>query len=219
MSLDVCEIFRSIQGESSHAGRPCVFVRLTGCNLRCRYCDTTYAYTGGKRLSDAEVVARVDGLLGGSPAATPNLVEFTGGEPLLQEAAVDLMNRLAARGLDVLAETNGSRDIGVLDPRIAAIVDMKGPSSGESDKMDLTNLNRLRARDEVKFVIGDEADYAHMRSLLPRIDTRRNTVNASPLYGALAPAELAAWILRDGLDVRLNLQQHKYIWPPDARGV
>lgn len=215
--LDVCEIFRSIQGESSHAGRPCVFVRLTGCNLRCRYCDTTYAYAGGERLSEAGVTARIDELL--DDAAGPNLVEFTGGEPLLQEAAVALMNRLAGQGREVLVETNGSRDIAVLDARIAAIVDMKGPSSGESDKMDLTNLDRLRARDEVKFVVGDRADYAHMLALLPRIDARRNTVNASPLYGALAPATLAAWILADRLDVRLNLQQHKYIWPPDARGV
>lgn len=210
--MNVCEIFRSIQGESTHAGRPCVFVRLSGCNLRCRYCDTTYAYEGGESLSAPAVRERIAALECGR-------IEFTGGEPLLQAKAIDLMNALAGEGRDVLVETNGSRDISVLDARIAAIVDMKGPSSGESAKMDLGNFTRLRGRDELKFVIGDQADYAHMRALLPRVDCRRNTVNVSPLYGALAPADLAAWILADGLDVRLNLQQHKYIWPPDARGV
>ena len=212
----VCEIFRSIQGESSFAGRPCVFVRLTGCNLRCRYCDTVYAYEGGEELSPQTVAMRIEALSQGLPNI---LIEFTGGEPLLQGQAVDLMNALARAGRDVLVETNGSRDIRVLDARIAAIVDMKGPGSGESDKMDLENLTRLRGRDELKFVIGGREDYAHMRELLPRVDCRRNTVNASPLYGALAPAELAAWLLADGLDVRLNLQQHKYIWPPETRGV
>jgi len=147
------------------------------------------------------------------------ILEFTGGEPLLQEPAVELMNALARSGRTVLVETNGSRDISVLAKEVAAIVDIKGPSSGESEKMDLTNLERLRERDELKFIIGDRADYAHMLSLLPHVDTCRNTVNASPLFGALAPAELAAWILEDGLCVRLNLQQHKYIWPPEARGV
>lgn len=216
MSLQVCEIFKSIQGESTYAGRPCVFVRLAGCNLRCRYCDTTYAYEGGERLSTREVLERIE-ILGES---FPDiLVEFTGGEPLLQEGAVELMNALALSGRQVLVETNGSRDISVLAGEIAAIVDMKGPSSGESDKMDLVNLDRLREKDELKFVIGGREDYAHMLSLLPRVTTSRNTVNASPLYGALAPAKLAAWILEDGLDVRLNLQQHKYIWPPEARGV
>jgi len=216
LSLQVCEIFKSLQGESSFAGRPCVFVRLTGCNLRCRYCDTTYAYAGGESLSVRQVLERIETL----GAAQPDiLIEFTGGEPLLQEPAVELMNALARSGRGVLVETNGSRDISVLAGEVAALVDMKGPSSGESEKMDLTNLERLRERDELKFVIGDRADYAHMLSLLPRVDPSRNTVNASPLFGALAPAELAAWILADGLNVRLNLQQHKYIWPPEARGV
>lgn len=212
MSLQVCEIFRSIQGESSFAGRPCVFVRLTGCNLRCRYCDTAYAYTGGEALSAGEVQTRIQAL-------GPGLVEFTGGEPLLQPEAVRLMNALAAAGRTVLVETNGSLDISVLAPRVAAIMDLKGPSSGVSGSMDLGNLDRLRPGDEVKFVVGDREDYAHMLGLLPRLDCARNTVNVSPLFGRLAPAVLSAWILADGLDVRLNLQQHKYIWEPDARGV
>ena len=212
MSLHVCEIFKSIQGESSFAGWPCIFVRLTGCNLRCRYCDTTYAYEGGETLPRREVWDRVEALGQG-------LIEFTGGEPLLQPQAITLMNDLANKGRTILVETNGSRDISVLAPKVIAIVDMKGPSSGESDKMDLDNLERLRDRDELKFVIGDRDDYTHLLSLLPRINTSRNTVNASPLFGALHLAELAGWILADGLEVRLNLQQHKYIWQPNARGV
>ncbi|MDR3641152.1 MAG: radical SAM protein [Humidesulfovibrio sp.] len=212
MSLHVCEIFRSIQGESSFAGWPCIFVRLTGCNLRCRYCDTTYAYTGGESLSVRAVLERVEALGDG-------LIEFTGGEPLLQEPAVELMNALARSGRSVLVETNGSQDISVLADEVIAIVDMKGPSSGESEKMDLANLERLRAKDELKFVIGARADYAHMLALLAHVDTQRNTANVSPLFGTLAPAELAAWMLADGLYARLNLQQHKYIWQPDARGV
>jgi len=212
LRLKVCEIFRSIQGESSHAGWPCIFVRLTGCNLRCRYCDTTYAYEGGEDLSPRQVLERIEALGEG-------LMEFTGGEPLLQEAAVDLMNSLARLGRRVLVETNGSLDISPLAPEVIAIIDLKGPGSGESDKMDMRNLSRLRPHDELKFVIGGPDDYAHLRALLPQIDTSRNTVNVSPLYGVLAPADLAAWILADGLNVRLNLQQHKFIWNPDARGV
>lgn len=212
MSLKVCEIFKSIQGESSLAGWPCIFVRLTGCNLRCRYCDTTYAYEGGEALSPRQVLERIKAL-------GPGLIEFTGGEPLLQQAAVELMNSLARSGRRVLVETNGSLDISPLAPQVIALVDIKGPSSGESDKMDMRNLVRLRPHDELKFVIGGADDYAHLRALLPKIDTSRNAVNLSPLYGVLPPADLAAWILSDGLNLRLNLQQHKYIWNPDARGV
>lgn len=215
MSLQVCEIFRSIQGESSFAGWPCVFVRLTGCNLRCRWCDTTYAYEGGTAMSAEEILTRLSEM----DALGPGLIEFTGGEPLLQPAAVALANRLGASGRTVLVETNGSLDIRVLAPGTVAIVDMKGPSSGEAGRMDLANLSRLRERDEVKFVIGHRGDYAHMLELLPQVDTRRNVVNASPLFGELDAAELADWILEDRLNVRLNLQQHKYIWDPAARGV
>jgi len=213
--LTVTEIFRSIQGESSHAGWPCVFVRLTGCNLRCVWCDTAHPYAGGEELSEGDILRRIHALNPGDDER----IEFTGGEPLLQPAAVALINALAGQGRNVLVETNGSLDISVLAPEAAAIVDMKGPSSGEAQRMDLDNLTRLRARDEVKFVIAHRGDYAHMLDLLPRIDPRRNTVNASPLFGELAPAELAEWLLEDRLPVRLNLQQHKHIWDPAARGV
>ncbi len=212
MSLQVCETFLSIQGESSFAGWPCAFVRLAGCNLRCSWCDSSYAHEGGTARSVGDLADEVR-------ASGCRLVEITGGEPLLQEETPELAARLAGLGLTVLVETNGSLDIRLLPPEAIAIMDMKGPSSGEAQRMDLHNLSRLRARDEVKFVIGHREDYIHMLSLLPRIDTARNTVNASPLFGALAPAELAAWILADRLRVRLNLQQHKHIWPPDARGV
>ena len=215
MSLHVCETFTSIQGESSFAGWPCAFVRLAGCNLRCRWCDTLYAQQAdgdGEQRSVADLAEEVR-------ATGCRLAEITGGEPLLQAETPELASRLAKLGLTVLVETNGSLDISVLPPEAIAIVDMKGPTSGEAQRMDLGNLSRLRAQDEVKFVIGDRDDYAHMLSLLPQIDTARNTVNASPLSGVLAPAELARWLLRDRLHARLNLQQHKHIWPPDARGV
>ncbi|MDQ7836862.1 MAG: radical SAM protein [Humidesulfovibrio sp.] len=212
MSLLVCESFLSIQGESSFAGWPCAFVRLGGCNLRCRWCDTTYAQTGGTPRSLPEIVEEVR-------ATGCRMVEITGGEPLLQDETPELAAQLAALGLTVLVETNGSLDISALPPEAIAIVDMKGPSSGEDGRMDLENLSRLRRRDEVKFVVAHLEDWEHMRSLLPRIDTTRNTVNVSPLFGALEASELAAWILAEGLNVRLNLQQHKFIWPPDRRGV
>jgi 7-carboxy-7-deazaguanine synthase len=212
LSLQVCEIFKSIQGESTFAGWPCAFVRLAGCNLRCCWCDTSYAYKGGAARSLNAIVAEVQ-------ASNLRLVEITGGEPLLQEETPELAQRLAQLGLTVLVETNGSLDISLLPPEAIAIVDMKGPSSGEAGRMDLGNLGRLRQHDEVKFVIGHRGDYAHMLELLPRIDTARNVVNASPLFGELEPAELAEWILEDGLRLRLNLQQHKHIWDPARRGV
>jgi 7-carboxy-7-deazaguanine synthase len=215
VSLRVCEIFRSIQGESSHAGWPCVFVRLTGCNLRCAWCDTRYAYEGGEDMEPEDVHVRIEAL-----AAGPwERIEFTGGEPLLQPEAVALMNDLAAAGRTVLVETNGSLDISVLAPETVAIVDMKGPSSGESQNMDRGNIARLRPRDELKFIIAHRGDYAHMLAVLADVDPLRNVVNASPLFGEMDPAELAEWILEDRLHVRLNLQQHKHIWDPALRGV
>ncbi len=216
MSLRVCEVFTSIQGESSHAGRPCAFVRLSGCNLRCRWCDTAYAQ---QVTSEGGTARSLDDLVNEVRASGCRLAEITGGEPLLQAKTPELAARLLGLGLTVLVETNGSLDIGLLPEGSVAIVDMKGPSSGESARMDLDNLSRLRGRDEVKFVIAHRADYDFMLDLLPRIDTKRNVVNASPLFGQLDPAELAAWMLSDGLDLRLNLQQHKYIWDPARRGV
>ncbi len=212
MSLTVCETFASIQGESSHAGWPCAFVRLVGCNLRCAWCDTAYSYEGGVECGLDDLVAEVLGF--GLP-----LVEITGGEPLLQPETPELARRLLAAGLRVLVETNGSLDISVLPQGATAIVDMKGPSSGEVARMDLGNLERLRPGDEVKFVIGGREDYAHMLGLLPRLDPRRVIINASPLYGTLPPAMLVEWLVADRLPVRLNLQQHKVIWPPERRGV
>ena len=216
MSLQVCEVFTSIQGESSHAGRPCAFVRLSGCNLRCRWCDTAYAQ---ETAGEGGAARSLDDLVGEVRASGCPLAEITGGEPLLQAETPELAAQLLDLGLTVLVETNGSLDISVLPPQAIAIVDMKGPSSGESARMDLDNLSRLRGRDEVKFVIAHRDDYAFMLDLLPRIDTRRNVVNASPLFGELDPAKLAEWMLEDGLDLRLNLQQHKYIWDPARRSV
>lgn len=212
MTLEVCEVFASIQGESTHAGRPCAFVRLSGCNLRCAWCDTSYAWADGQTRTLDSLVEEVRNF--GLP-----LIEITGGEPLLQPATPALIQRLLDHALTVLVETNGSLPISAIPPQAIAIVDMKGPSSGEAGRMDLANLSRLRPRDEVKFVIGGREDYEHMLGLLGRMDPARNTVNASPLYGALPAAELAAWLVRDRLPVRLNLQQHKHIWPPETRGV
>jgi 7-carboxy-7-deazaguanine synthase len=213
VNLTLAGVFQSLQGESTRAGWPCTFVRVAGCNLRCRWCDTAYAWEGGESCAFEALVDRIDSL------PRTRLLEITGGEPLLQSGAVALANHYAARGRDVLVETNGSLDIRVLDERVAAIVDMKGPSSGESPQMDLDNLSRLRGHDEVKFVVGGQEDYDFMRALLPRIDCARNAVNVSPLFGSLDAATLAGWLLRDGIDARLNLQLHKFIWDPEARDV
>jgi len=196
-------------------GELAAVVFCQGCAWSCPYCHNAALRPAkpGERPW-AEVLAWLEtrqGLL--------DAVVFSGGEPLLQPQAVELLNALARSGRTVLVETNGSCDISVLAPEVIAIMDMKGPSSGESGKMDESNLERLRARDEVKFVIADRQDWTYMLCLLPRIDMGRNVVNVSPLFGGVAPAELARWMLEADLDARLNLQQHKYIWPPDARGV
>lgn len=212
--LLVHEIYVSIQGESTHAGRPCAFVRLSACDLRCSWCDTPYAFTGGTKMSIDEVVAAVEQL------RCP-LVELTGGEPLLQPEAIPLMQQLVARGHEVLIETGGHLPIDRLPAEVVAIVDVKCPASGESAKMHWPNLDHLRAHDEVKFVIADRGDYEYARGIVRERDlaSRTEAVLFSPVFGAIAPAELARWILEDHLPVRLQLQQHKYVWAPDARGV
>jgi 7-carboxy-7-deazaguanine synthase len=212
--LRINEIFLSIQGESTFSGRPCVFVRLTGCDLRCSWCDTAHAFNDGcDRLID-DVVSEVDGF-------DCDLVEITGGEPLLQEDAYALMERLLASGKTVLLETGGHRSLARVPDAVVKIVDIKCPRSGESHTTNWSNLARLGVKDEVKFVIADRADYDYAKNVLLRHDlTRRcGAVLFSPAHGVLGAGDLAAWVLADRLPVRLQLQLHKVIWGPEVRGV
>lgn len=211
--LKVNEIFYSIQGESTYAGLACVFVRLTGCNLRCSYCDTQYAYSEGVEISVAEVIEKVRGY-------GCRLVELTGGEPLLSPEVYDLMDGLLSLGYQVLLETNGSLDLSRVDGRVIKIMDIKCPDSGESDKNLLSNLEHLTERDQIKFVIGSYEDYLWARGVMAEqgLSGRRHLLMGA-VFGRVPPKLLAEWILRDGLPVRLQLQLHKYIWAPDARGV
>lgn len=211
--MKVCEIFASIQGESSFAGLPCVFVRMTGCNLRCVYCDTAYAYEEGTERSEDEVAAVVRSF-------GIRLVELTGGEPLLQSGSLSLAARLLDEGFSVLIETNGSVSIGGVDPRAIVIMDIKTPKSGMFDRMDLANLGRLKPRDEVKFVVADREDYEWTREFLREHRlAEKCAVLLAPAFGTLRPRDLAQWIVADRLPVRLNLQLHKYIFGPEERGV
>ena len=212
--LTVNEIFYSVQGESSYAGQPCVFVRLTACDLRCSWCDTPYAFHEGTTQSVDSVVAQVE------KVACP-LVEVTGGEPLLQEDVYPLMDRLLARGRTVLLETGGHRSTARVPERVVTILDVKCPGSGEAGKNDWSNLDRLRPRDEVKFVIKDRHDYEYARDVIARygVPHRAAAVHFSPVHGVLNARTLSEWILADNLPVRLQLQLHKYIWDPDTRGV
>ena len=213
--MTVTEIFKSIQGESTYAGLPCAFIRLTGCNLRCHWCDTAYAFYGGRKMTGEEVFHRVEQL-------GAKLVEFTGGEPLLQEReVVPLSERLLAAGYRVLIETSGERFIGRLPRPVVKVVDVKCPGSGESGSFCVDNLAALERKDQVKFVILDEADYRFAREFLAehRLGDRVDEVVFSPVFGRLGARPLAEWILRDGLGVRLGLQLHKFIWDPAARGV
>lgn len=212
MPLYVTEIFRSIQGESTHAGRPCTFVRLSGCNLRCLWCDTAYSWEPGAPMSVEDVLAEVDRQ--GCP-----LVEITGGEPLAQAETPELARRLVEAGYEVLVETNGSLPIDALDRRVSAIVDVKCPSSGMAGQMDRGNFERLRAKDELKFVIADRQDFDYAAGVVRRILPQTRPILFSPVLSMLEPAELAAWILEERLPVRLGLQLHKFIWDPDKRGV
>ena len=215
MTLMVNEIFYSIQGESSFAGRPCLFVRLTGCNLRCSYCDTRYAYEEGTQME-------IEAILDRFSACDCPLVEITGGEPLIQKRTPDLVNRLLEKDYQVLMETNGSQDISQVDRRCIRILDIKCPLSGEEDKNDLRNLDRLTEHDEIKFVISGREDYEFAKKMLNRIvlsPQRMNQIHISPVSGRIENSELAKWILDDHLGVRLHLQLHKMIWKPDLRGV
>ncbi|HWW82422.1 MAG TPA: radical SAM protein [Vicinamibacterales bacterium] len=212
--LTINEIFYSIQGESTRAGAPCVFVRLTGCDLRCVWCDTPYAFHEGRRLSVDEVVEAVKGF--GCP-----LVEITGGEPLLQEDVYALMNRLLEEGHTVMLETGGHRSIVRVPPSVLKVVDIKCPGSGEADQNDWSNLERLQPHDEVKFVISDRADYDFAREIIRRHDLAKHAAALllSPVHGVLEAKTLSEWMLGDHLPARLQLQIHKYIWSPDQRGV
>lgn len=213
LRLRVNEIFYSIQGEGTRAGRPCVFVRLTGCPLRCVWCDTPYAFTEGRWMTLDEIAAEVRRYDCG-------LVEVTGGEPLLQPAVYPLLARLADEFAAVLLETSGAVSISQVDPRVARIVDVKCPGSGESARNHWPNLTQLTAHDEVKFVLRDRADYEWARDVLARYGLpARCPVLFCPVFGELAPRDLAEWILADRLDVRLGMQLHKLIWPPTMRGV
>jgi 7-carboxy-7-deazaguanine synthase len=212
--LTVNEVFFSIQGESSYAGRPCVFVRLTACDLRCSWCDTPYAFYEGNKRSLDSVLAEVDAF------ACP-LVEVTGGEPLLQAEVYPLMEALLARGRTVLLETGGHRSTARVPDAVITILDIKCPGSGESAKNDWSNLERLRVHDEVKFVIKDRGDYEYARDVIARhqLVSRVAAIHVSPVHGVMHPRILSEWVLADKLPVRVQLQLHKYIWDPATRGV
>lgn len=226
----ITEIFKSIQGEGSRAGQPCIFVRLTGCNLRCTWCDTAYAFQGGQKMSVDDVLERVEMLnrrSDGEPAGVP-LVELTGGEPLLQEEIYALAERLLAAGYTVMVETSGERFIGRLPQDVVRIVDVKCPDSGEADTFDMKNLEQLTDKDEVKFVISSRTDYEFARDFTRRhqLEEKVSEVLFSPVnedvhgkWKGLEPRQVVEWMLEDGLGVRLSLQLHKIVWDPAMRGV
>lgn len=213
-TLTVNEIYQSIQGESTWAGLRCVFVRLTFCNLRCTYCDTEYAFYEGKKRS-------VDAVFDEVMALDCPLVEMTGGEPLLQKGVLPLMTRFCDAGRTVLIETSGNRDISPIDERVHIIMDLKTPSSGEVAKNRMENIGFLKKKDEVKFVIGSEKDYLWARDLVREhsLTEKCGTVLFSPVFGKIESREIVDWIVRDKLDVRFQLQMHKFIWEPDKKSV
>jgi 7-carboxy-7-deazaguanine synthase len=212
--LTVNEIFHSIQGESTHTGERCVFVRLTACDLRCSWCDTPYAFYEGRKMSLEDVLARVERF-------DCPVVEITGGEPLLQKETPALMSALLARGKTVLVETGGHISLARVPAGVIRIMDVKCPGSGESHRMDWTNIDRLAPTDEVKFVLKDRDDYEYARAVVVERDlaARVKAVLFSPVHGVLDPRLLAEWVLADRLPVRVQLQVHKFIWAPDTRGV
>jgi 7-carboxy-7-deazaguanine synthase len=222
----ITEIFKSIQGEGTRAGLPCVFVRLTGCNLRCTWCDTAYAFHGGKKLSIEEVMTRVEELTGGANKVP--LVELTGGEPLLQEEIYPLAERLIDAGYTAMIETSGERFVGRLPREVIKIVDVKCPDSGEPDTFEIKNLDAIGANDEIKFVISSRKDYEFARAFTRehQLDKKVKQVLFSPVFDdpegkwqGLEPRQLVAWMLEDELPVRLGLQLHKFVWHPSTKGV
>ncbi len=212
--MQISEIFYSIQGEGSRRGRPCTFVRLSACPLRCRWCDTSYAFSGGETMSVAEILEQVK-------SYSTRMVCVTGGEPLAQHEVHGLMQDLADTGYTVLLETSGAFDLGGIDPRVVRIVDLKAPGSGEEARNLWSNLDLLRESDEIKFVLLDRRDYEWAREILERheLASKVHALLFSPVHGELDPALLAAWILEDGLPVTLQLQLHKLLWPQATRGV
>ncbi len=213
MALKVCEIFTSIQGESSYAGIPCIFVRLMGCNLRCSYCDTTFAYDEGIELSEEEIMRKIR-------LAGIDLVEITGGEPLIQSEVYHFTEKLIEERYRVLIETNGSISIKDIDKRAVVVLDLKTPASGMSDKMDFSNLTEIKHNDEIKFVITDRNDYEWSKDIIYRFALMNKChLLLSPAYGILAADTLARWMIDDKVRARLNLQLHKYIFGPEKRRV
>jgi 7-carboxy-7-deazaguanine synthase len=226
----ITEIFNSIQGEGTRAGLPCIFVRLTGCNLRCTWCDTTYAFHGGRKMSVQEVVSRVDDFAGRSNGkdAKVKLVELTGGEPLLQEEIYPLADQLLTAGYEVMIETSGERFVGRLPKAVIKIVDVKCPDSGEPDTFDQRNLSELDSKDEIKFVISSRRDYEFAREFVGEHDLTNcvSEILFSPVHDdphgtwkGLEARKLVEWMLEDGLPVRLGLQLHKIVWDPSTKGV
>jgi len=226
--LRLIEIYKSVQGESSFAGRPCIFVRLAGCNLRCSWCDSEYTFTGGQAFTDDEIMAQIEAL------APVRLVEFTGGEPLLQaKQLIPFMERLLAAGYELMIETSGERPLRDVPAAVHKIVDVKCPGSGEGGTFLMENLEWLTARDEVKFVIADRADYEFAREFIReyRLEQKSGQILLSPAFSKTPTAErstsnamldprlLVEWMLADGLPARLSLQIHKYIWEPQKKGV
>jgi 7-carboxy-7-deazaguanine synthase len=213
-SLVIHEIYKSIQGESTFAGLPCTFVRTTGCNLRCTWCDTTQAFYGGTRMKRSDVLSR-------ALAMDTPVVELTGGEPLLQPGALPLMKELCDSGRTVLVETSGEADVSGVDPRVHKIMDLKAPGSGESARNRITNLAHITPKDELKFVLASREDYEWMRARIAEhaLPSRTPNLLASTVFGKLTTKQLVLWVLEDKLPVRVQLQMHKYIWPSDTQGV
>lgn len=212
--IEVTEIFHSIQGESTFSGMPCSFIRLSGCNLRCSFCDTEYSYEKGQSLEIDEIISKIDSF-------GCRLVEITGGEPLLNPNTPELVNKLLSKGYRVLVETNGSLDIDLVDKRCSRIVDVKCPGSLMSDRNDFSNMKRLTDNDQLKFVIKDRKDFDYMIEILERYRPNLpfGSIIASPVAGEMSPHELAAWILSSGLEIRMQLQLHRIIWPGIDKGV